>query len=520
VAVAALAGCAQRADARRDPNTIITLVRTDGATMNPLFTQTVEDGEVYAQLLFESLSYIGADYLPHPRLATSWTHSPDGKHWTVELRHGVRWSDGAPFTAKDVVFSYGAYLDPQTAAISYGDLRAITRVTALGPYRVRFDLSHKSAEFTLVALGYEASILPEHILGRVPHERLRFTDFGEHPVGTGPYELQRWLHDSETVFVRNPFAWRPPHISRLDVRTIFNDQSELDALANGSADLIDDLSSTQYRQLQGIAPQIIRSTYASVYIETISPNTLRPGLNDVVVRRAMMYGQDRDAVVKGFYGNKVPLSDGLVPPGLAHWYNPHVRRYAYDPRKARAMLDADGWGAGSDGVRRRGKERLSFELLLPQGSATLTDIMLAFAADMKAIGIDIRLRQLDFPSIISRAFAGNFDMDVEGFGGAVDPDISEYLASDQIPPAGENTSRFSDPALDRDLKAGLAELDDTKRRAIYDDMQREIAEKVPVLYEYGRFAGLAHAARLRLDPKTTLQSPLLYYNVEDWTVAP
>ena len=117
-----LAGCAGRADAQRDPDTIISVTRTDGATMNPLFAQTVQDGEDYAQLLYESLTYIGADYLAHPRLATSWTHSPDGKLWTVELRHGVRWSDGQPFTSKDVVFTYDAIADPKTGAISAGDL--------------------------------------------------------------------------------------------------------------------------------------------------------------------------------------------------------------------------------------------------------------------------------------------------------------------------------------------------------------------------------------------------------------
>jgi peptide/nickel transport system substrate-binding protein len=517
VATISLGGCASRGNSQKDPNTLIGLVRTDGATMNPMFAQTVEDALVYSQLLYESLSYIGDDYLPHPRLATSWTHSPDGKHWDILLRHDVRWSDGVPFTSKDVVYTYDATLDPKTAALGQADLAYIKSVKAVGPYRVTFDLGHPSAVFTLNALSVD--ILPEHVLASTPNERLRFTGFGEKPVGTGPYMLERWVHDSDTEFVRNPYAWRRPHIERIDIRTIFNDQSELEAIANGSADMIDDLSSIQYRQLQRIAPNVQLSTFPSVYLDVILPNQLRPGLRDVAVRRAMMYGQDRQAIVDGFFLGKVAVPDGLIPPGLAHWHNPNVTQYTYNPAKARAVLDAAGWHPGPDGVRRHGNTKLSFELMLNQGSATYTDMMLSFVADMQAIGIDIQLRQLDFPSMVSREFAGKFDLVAEGFGGSVDPDMSPVLMSNQVPPTGGNTTHFNDPAMDKLLQRGLVELNDSKRRVIYDEMQRMIANEIPIFYQYGRFAALAHATRLHLDPKTTLQSPLLYYNVEDWTLA-
>ena len=164
VAVLAFTGCSASASSHRDPDTLVLLTRTDGATMNPMYAETVQDGSIYEQLLYDSLSYIGADYLPHPRLATSWKYTPDGLHWTVDLRRDVRWSDGVTFTSKDVVFSYRTFLDPKVGYLDIGSIKYIKNVTAHGPYRVRFDLQYPSAVFTLSALG--ESIVPEHVLGQ------------------------------------------------------------------------------------------------------------------------------------------------------------------------------------------------------------------------------------------------------------------------------------------------------------------------------------------------------------------
>jgi peptide/nickel transport system substrate-binding protein len=511
-----LAGCAASADSsQRDRDTLVALTRTDGATMNPMYAETVQDGSIYAQLLFDSLSYVGADYLPHPRLATSWTHTADGLHWTVDLRHDVRWSDGVPFTSKDVVWNYRTFLDPKVGFLDIGSVKYITRITADGPWRVHFDLAYPSAVFVLSALG--ESLMPEHVLGKIAPDRQRFSSFGEHPVGTGPYMLQRWQHDSETVFVRNPYGWRRPKIARLDFRTIFNDQSEVEALANGSADLIDDLSSTQSEQLQRIAPHIKIMTFPGLYVDVVELNLDRPGLSDVSVRQAMMYGYDRKAMAAGLFDGKVSVPNSLIPAALTHWYDPNINKYPYDPAKARALLDAAGWKPGPNGIRFKGNVRLSFELLLNQGSSLITDEMLLFVADMGDIGIELNLRQIDFASLVSRTYSGKYDITGDARGGIVDPDLTSILSSSQIPPNGANTTHYRDAIVDRDLKLGLTTLDAAKRRGYYDQMQVELNKTLPLLPQHGRFAASAYSPRLYLDPAKTLQSPLGYYNVEDWT---
>jgi ABC-type transport system substrate-binding protein len=170
-------------------------------------------------------------------------------------------------------------------------------------------------------------------------------------------------------------------------------------------------------------------------------------------------------------------------------------------------------------VRHRGATRLAFELLLNQGSVSITDQMLAFCQDLAAVGIKVDLRQLDFASTVQRAYAGNYDLLADARGGGLDPDQTPVLLSTQRPPAGANTTGYDDPVVDHDLLAGVRELDYAKRRALYDQMQMRLAETLPMLWQYGRYAGTAYAARLVLDPKVTLQSPLIWYNVQDWTFA-
>lgn len=511
----ALSGCAASA-APRDPETLVDLIRADGASMNPLYAETVQDS-IYNGLIFDGLTALDHDLAPVPWLATSW-HTSDGLHWDVELRRGVTWSDGKPFTSRDVVFTYDLMRDPQVAFNGSSDVDYITSVVADGPYRVRFSLSHVSALFVPNALG--EPMLPEHILGKVPPARQRFTGFGEHPVGTGSYMLERWQHDSEAVFVRNPHFWHgPAKIRTLDFRVIFNDQAELEALENGSADLIDDMGANDALQLEQQAPQIVVMTFPSLYVDTIEPNLRRPGLDEVPVRQAIMYGFDREAIAKGFFHGLVEPESDLIVPALTRWYDPHVMTYPYDPAKARALLDADGWKVGPDGIRRKGAHRLAFELLVNQGNVTVIDELLAFVADMRSIGIDLSLRQLDFASLTARTYAGNYDLIADARGGAIDPDWTPVLASWERPPAGANTTGYADPIVDRDLREGIRTLDYAKRRAIYDQMQQRLAQTLPMIVEIGRFAAAAHAPRLLLDPRETLQSPYIWYNVYDWKLA-
>ncbi len=515
-AAATLAGCAPSAAAglHRDPHTLVVVEPDDANSMNPLFANNAASF-LYYGFIFEGLSGAGPNFSVIPWLATSWTHTPDGLHWTANLRRGVLWSDGVPFTSKDVIWTWKAMLDPAVGFLYGGQYGYVGKVSALGPYAVRFDLKTRNALFEAQGLG--APILPEHILGKIPAAQQRTSSFGQHPIGTGPYLLESWHHDDNVVFVTNPRWWRgAPKIPKLEFRIVLNNDARMDALEDGSADLIDNMVAADYRSLKQQDPKLEFVHLPGLYSDFLLTNLRLPGLSDLDVRRAMMYGWDRERVTNGLLHGDAVVDDSIVPVGLPKWHDPNVTHYPYDPARARAILDAAGWKPGSDGVRRKGNVRLSFILTLPNGSVGATDEAAEFQADMKAIGIEIAVKQLDYATFIDDTNDFKYQLALTGWGGTTDPDEFTFLHSSQLAPAGNNSTGYKNAQVDRDLVAGLQTVGDAKRKPYYDDMQRVTSATLPVLWAWDGYFRAAYSPRLHIDRKLMLPELNFWWNEYDW----
>ncbi|MGH7662418.1 MAG: ABC transporter substrate-binding protein [Vulcanimicrobiaceae bacterium] len=517
-----LAGCAASANAHRDPDTLIVLELGDADTLSPLFSNN-EYSATYEGFVFDALAQVGDDFKMIPDAATSWRSTPDGLHWTVDMRHDLRFSDGVPLTSKDVVFTWQAALDPATGYPYRGQFLYVKKVTAEGPYRVHFDLSNKNALFVTNALNLY--ILPEHILGKIPHGHIRASDFGEHPVGSGPYVLASWKHDENLTFVPNPHWFGgTPKVKRMIFQIVLNDQARTDAMEQGVADVDDSIPGSAYQIIQGDdksgRTNLLLLHIPDLYAIFIQVNFRTPGLGDLAVRRAMMYGWDRKDMVDGYYRGDQELATGLTPAGLRRWYDPNVMLYPYDPQRARALLDAAGYRLGPDGVRRKGKLRLSYILDLAGNGGAGQDFGAEFQADMKAIGIAISIRTLDYATWVEHTNAGNYQLAYGGWGGTPDPDEQTFLACDQFIPNGNNMSFYCNPKMDRILSEALQTFDFDKRRALYDRMQEIYAEDVPQLYLYYDYYRAAVSRRVHFDLKTALPGQYLWRDVVNWQLGP
>lgn len=515
--VAALAACST-ASARRDPNTLVAVYTADANTLNPLYANN-EPAFLFYGFVFDALvNLAGPDFHVIPWLASSWKGTPDHLHWQVRLRHGVTWSDGAPFGSRDVVFTWKTMLDPNTGYPYAGQFTYIKDVVAEGPYTVRFDLSQPNVLFVTGALA--SPILPEHILRKIPPAQMRTSSFGQHPIGTGPYLLASWHHDDFVTFTRNAHWWHGAvNIPRLQFRIVLDNDARVDAMVDGSADIYTSITPADYRTLRAIAPHLSYVHLPDLFSRFIILNERVPGLGDLTVRRAMMYGWDRRAVVDGLYHGDVTLNNSIIAWALRYWHDDATPAYPYDPGRARAMLDAAGWKLARDGVRRRGGVRLSYTIFNENGDAVLSDVCAAFQADMRAIGIAVAIRSLDYATFIDVSNDMKYQMELTGWGGTTDPDNYTFLDSSQIEPVGNNDTAYRNARVDRDLVEGLRTFDPRKRKALYDDVQVVTGETVPILWGYDEKFGAAYSSRVHLDPKFVLPDYYIWWNVWDWKLS-
>ncbi|MGH7329825.1 MAG: ABC transporter substrate-binding protein, partial [Polyangiaceae bacterium] len=295
-------------------------------------------------------------------------------------------------------------------------------------------------------------------------------------------------------------------------------QSGIEAMEEGAADIDDSIVPSTYESLQQSPLKLLLLRIPDLYFDMVEVNTTRPGLSDLRVRQAMMYGWDRKDLDDRYEHGDEQVATSITPVGLKRWYDSDVRMYPYDPARARALLDAAGYLPGPDGVRRHGKTRLAYTLSLTGSS--LENFGAEFQADMRAIGIALTIQTIDFATAIENEAKGDYDLTPVAWGGVPDPDEETLLGCDQFPPNGNNDMRFCDPQLTRDLVQGLQTLDYAKRRVIYDDVQRRVAEDVPILYSGFRYYEDAISPRVHFDIKKALPDASFFRDVQHWTLGP
>ncbi len=514
-----LAACTAGGSAR-DPGTLVVLEAGDANSLDPIYANNYYAIQDYA-FVNEPLVNFGDGFALIPWLATAWTHSADGLHWTFRLRRGVTWSDGAPFDARDVAFTWRTYLDPKAGFLYAGWFDYIKKVTAIDSHTVRFDLSHPSALF-LGATAANAPIIPEHVLGKFRPEQLRSSGFGEHPVGTGPYMLARWQHDEEMLFDANPHWWHGPiRVKHLEFRVLLDDQARSEAMETGAADFDDAIGSSAYAALHQDGARVEYLRLPDLFTQFIMVNFSNPALAERTVRRAMLYGWDRQALLAGLYHGDGAVANGVTPPALTRWFDKDVRTYGYDPGRARALLDAAGWTPGRDGVREKNGRRLAFDLILGATTADAAEYAAEFQADMRAIGVGVTVKALDYATFIDLVDERKFELALSGWGGTPpDPDQFTLLESKQIPPVGNNDMGYANARVDRDVTLGLATIDDARRKPYYDDMQRAVADDPPVLFSDYRYYRAAYLPRVHFDVAKALPDSSIFRDVWNWELDP
>ena len=416
--------------------------------------------------------------------------SADERRITYHLHRGVRFSDGVELNAQDVVFTQSAVMNPKNLIQSRLGYDQVQSIRAPDRYTVVVTLKKPYAPFLVLfcAPGNVYPIMPKHVLQRYPD--VNRIDFSEHPIGSGPYTVSEWRRGDRVVFAANPHYWKgAPKIARIELRFTPDYSAMANRLAGGDVDAVFNTDASVVPQLRAVAS--VNVTFTPIDGQgALIFNTQAAPTNDVRVRRALAMAIDAKSMVAKA-SNGVFRND-RAGSGMFQWaYNPAALQMPpYDPKGAARLLDAAGWKLDSSGVRRNGGRPLDVMLVSEKGSQTFAIIGNAVEEYERAIGVRVTQKEYVVTQFAADArmggpvYGGKFNIAQYPFLPGEDPDVTDQLACDRVPPNGFNKPRFCDPAMDAALARGVATFDRSKRQAAYDDVQRIMSRKLPMFLTY------------------------------------
>jgi peptide/nickel transport system substrate-binding protein len=406
--VAACAGkdrpAAASADAPRTGGTAVVAIHTDIDYANSLVTADKWAQEVNRFVLFLPLVQYGPGLDYEPRLAERWQLLGDTAA-VFHLRPDVRWADGVPVRAADVVFTYRRAVDTLTAFPNAEYFTYWRGVEAPDSLTVVFHfLPHADP---LAGLPF-LPIMPAHLLDSIPPERMRQAAFNHRPVGDGPFRFVEYRANDRWVFEANPdfpegLGGRP-RLDRLVLRIIPEPTAEVTALLTGDVDLTTAAGARAYQDLAD-RPDIRRTARPTMQLAAIVWNGRRPALRDARVRLALAYAMDRQTLLDALRGGMGRLATGPIVP--EHWaYARDLRPLPYAPDSARALLAAAGYqDHNGDGVLEdRAGRPLELTITIPASSSTNRNLAEMLQAQLGRVGVRLRVLAVD---------AGVFREDIE-----------------------------------------------------------------------------------------------------------
>jgi peptide/nickel transport system substrate-binding protein len=544
---------------------------TQPTTFNPQVPNNVSTSVLLTRLLTPLVAFDPSSQTYKPALARSWEIGEDNKSYTFHLRRGVLWSDGSPFTADDVIFTFDCILteieDPESGKLRpkypsrYYKQYLINgeklRYTKVDDYTVRFDLPTVYGPFIY---DIRQPILPKHKL-YASFEDGSFTkqwstqvaiESPEEIVGTGPFTIFSYKPGERLVLTPNPHYWkidqsgqRLPYLDYFILKFVSESNTAVAHFATGKSDAsgigasdniwVKEAAETYDFTLHDRGPSSSVNFFwfnqhrgsDEAGKPYLSPHKLR-WFTDKRFRQAVQYATNRQGIINALlFGKGDPLTS-IIAPAQGKWHNPDLPRYDYDPEKARELLSESGfyWDAQDKLFDREGIP-VEFTLLLVE-TASFDTIGVTFVENMKALGLSVKMERCDFATLLRRTDdTFNYDMTMLGWGSpdaSYDPSGSKalFLSSGQFHqwyPEQSEPATLWEARIDELIGLQERTLDEATRVAYMHEVQAILAEELPLLYgftPYG-YVGVKNKWRNVFVPSagTTL------WNIEEiWTPEP
>ena len=528
VSSALLTGCGGpqgTAPEPKKPAVLNLTVDADAKDLNPL-VQNDQPSQIVDGLIFAGLTQSDRAGNMVADLAGNWEMSDGGRTFTFHLRKGLKFHDGRPLTADDVVFTWDAAKAPDSLFV-VKDQYAKYTAKKLDDTTVQISMKDPNPAFLIDA---SLPILPQHILGSVPVGDWQKNDFNRKPIGAGPFKFDSWqTGQSITLKAFDDYYAGRPKIDTVVWKVITDRTAAVNALLAGDVDIAD-LTPDTIAQVKNNDNYTVFRTPALSYMYIGFNLGQRKGkevpfFKDQRVRQAWAYAIDKQAVIKAAVGNNgQPIEAPFAPVSWA--YSQNIKGYEYNPDKAKALLDAAGWKAGPDGIRVKDGVRFDIKLPVRAGQDDRIRAAQTIAAYLEKVGIKVTVTPEDFKSVmLKRLYPPGFDYDVLFMGWALslNPDVFQLFHSSQIPyvnakgdvQGGSNYVQYKNPDVDQLISRSQKEMDQAQRKEIFNRIGEIIANDQPYYFLWSPIDNTAVSKAVQGPQPTPFN---FYYHVQDWTV--
>ena len=493
--------------------------RAEPKTLNPVTATDAVSREVIGRLMGDLIEINRSTQQTEPALAKSWKISPDGRTFTLQLRKGIRFSDGHPFDADDVVFSFNVYMD-EAIDSPQRDLLIIDGkpilVTKLDQYTVRFALPRPYAAAERLFDGL--AMMPKHLLEK-PYREGHFIQAWSlnaqavEVAGLGPFRLKQYVPGQRIAVERNPYYWkvdrenqRLPYLDELVFLFVGTEDAQVMRFEAGETDIVSRLSSENYNllsreksrlgsQLADMGPSL-EYNFLLFNLNDLNGKKLdevagkQAWFRDLKFRQAISAAVDRDSIVRLVYGARGTALWGNVGPGNKLWINPNIPHPQRSVETARQLLKSAGYSWNqSDQLLDTAGRPVEFSIITSSSNSQRMKMATLLQDDLSHLGMQVNVVPLEFRAMIDRVFQSfDYDAAIMGLGGGdADPNpemnVWAFAGTSHLWHLGE-TKPASDweRELDQLMQQQMVTLDYTKRKQLYDRAQQLIADNLPFVF--------------------------------------
>jgi peptide/nickel transport system substrate-binding protein len=494
-----------------EPSNLIPLLASDSASFD------------ISGLVYNGLVKYDTDLSVIGDLAESWDISKDGLVITFHLRKGVKWTDGVEFTADDVMFGYQTIINDKTPTAYSEDFKQVKKAEVIDKYTFR--VTYKKPFAPALTSWNSLVVLPRHLLEGKDITKSPLT---RDPVGMGPFKLVKWVSGQELILDSNHdyFEGRP-YIDQYIYRIIPDSATMFLELQTGGVDMmgLTPIQYTRQTSSESFKNNFHKFRYPSFAYTYLGFNLKHPFFKDRRVRQAIAYAIDKQEIVDVVLFGLGSVATGPYVPHT--WpYNPDVKKYEYNPEKAKELLREAGWKIGGSGLLEKDGRPFEFTIFTNIGNSLRMNTATIIQWRLAKIGIKVNIRVLEWSTFINEFIdKRRFEAVILGWQIGLDPDQYDIWYSGKTKEKELNFVSYSNPEVDALLERGRRTFDINERKKAYYRIQEILAEDLPYIFLYvpdsltivsSRFMGIKSSPigiTYNL-PKWYVPKPLQRYHLE------